>query len=409
MPFVFLRWFMNKILPAVLFFFFSASVVFAQGIAGPAAQSDASVKGLAGNIHRKLVEKKASKIAFGQFAFQNAVPLFSAYLVNQLSGELANMAGRSYVVLSDGTEGADWTLAGEIVEIADIVRVYTRLVRSADRAVEASFQLDFERNEYIIGMLSTGSGRSSGRSSSSASPVLRDAFEPDSWDNPVTYEIGTAENAAAMSRTIHSNNDEDFFLLLPDRDGRLTVETTGNTDTMMVLYNADTMEDLTRDDDSGSDLNARIRYSVQAGKRYVARVTGFDDDTGAYSFRAYLPVRSAPDEYEPDDDSSAARTIEIGVPQQHNFHSGNDIDWLRFQITRSGRYTIRARGVDTNRLDTYIELFDSNLNSIYEDDDGGDGYSSRISIRLDNGFYYMKIFCLDDEPSQPYTVSIEGE
>jgi hypothetical protein len=49
------------------------------------------------------------------------------------------------------------------------------------------------------------------------------------------------------------------------------------------------------------------------------------------------------------------------------------------------------------------------MNSIGEDDDGGDNLDSRLSIRLNTGFYYLKIRCLDDEPDQPYTVSIQAE
>jgi hypothetical protein len=238
-----------------------------------------------------------------------------------------------------------------------------------------------------------------------------DSYEPDSFDAPVPYEIGVNESAQTMDRTLH-NSDEDFFLLIPENDGRLTMETTGNVDTYMEFYNADTREKLSEDDDGGSRSNARIRYNVQAGKRYIAKVRGYgNSDTGPYGFRAYLQVqvRLVPDEYEPDDDSSSAKLIEIGKPQQHTFHTPNDIDWVKFEITRPGRYTIRARGVNSNRLDTYIELFNSNLVLIGEDDDGGDILDSRLSMRLENGLYYLKVYCLDDDIDQPYTISIEAE
>jgi hypothetical protein len=388
-------------------FFLAITVIYAQNAESPVARMDAAIKVLAGEIHKKLIEEKALKVAVGQFIYRDSVPPLSAYWVNQLTEELTNMSRGSYTLLSGGPAGADRTLSGEIVEAADVIRVYTRLLRSEDRSIAAGFHSDFERNEYITGMLSSG-GSSSGGSSSS---VSMDAWEPDSLENPVTYEIGTDENATVMNRTIHNRSDEDFFLLLPDADGRLVAETTGSIDTYMHLYNADTKELLAEDDDGGSGYNARIRYNVRAGSRYIAKVRALDGETGNYGFRAYLQilVQITPDEYEPDDEPSSAKSIEIGTPQQHTFHTGNDVDWVKFQVTRSGRYTIRARGVISNRLDTYIELYNAGLNLIAEDDDGGESYDARLSLRLDNGLYYLKVECLDDEPDQPYIISIQAE
>ncbi|MCL1836064.1 MAG: DVUA0089 family protein [Treponema sp.] len=488
---------------------------------------DSALGELAENIHRKLLDAKAQKISVGQFNYRGSAPPLSAYLINQLTGELANKAAKPYIILSGGT-GADWTITGEIVDIAgSVIRVYARLIRSEDRSVEASFNSDFERTTAIAGMLAGGGSGSSSGDGGSSSAV--DEYEPDSWENPVAYEIGIDENAPVISRSIQPSGDEDFFLLVPDRDGRIIVETTGNIDTYMEFYDADTHDLLDEDDDSGRNTNARIRYNVQAGKRYIALVRGYSGSTtGAYGFRAWIPapregqtswnsphqyepgtnesatvinrrlesgdeeffllvpenegrltvettgnvdtyiefydadtrnllaedddsgsranarirysaqagkryiakvrgydsddvgnygfrawvqaiVRLAPDEYEPDDDPASAKTIEIGTPQQHTFHSGDDVDWVKFQITQSGRYTIRARGVNSNRLDTYIELFDANLNSIAEDDDGGESLDSLLSLQLGSGLYYLKVWCLDDEPDQPYTISINAE
>jgi hypothetical protein len=301
--------------------------------------------------------------------------------------------------------GADWTISGEIVETADAIRLYTRLIRTENRAVEASFHFDFERNEQITGMLSSGEGRG-GRAS-----VVMDSYEPDSFDNPVPYEIGLDESAAAVNRTLH-NEDEDFFILLPESDGQLVMETTGNVDTFMELYNADTREKLGQNDDGGSGYNARIRHNVQAGKRYIAKVRGLESgDTGEYGFRVYVQAQASltPDEYEPDNDSASAKQIEIGTSQQHTFHTGDDVDWVKFQVTQPGRFTIRTRGVNSDRLDTCIELFDLNMNSIDEDDDGGVGLGSRLSLRLESGLYYIKVWCLDESLNQPYIISIEAD
>jgi hypothetical protein len=49
------------------------------------------------------------------------------------------------------------------------------------------------------------------------------------------------------------------------------------------------------------------------------------------------------------------------------------------------------------------------MNSIGEDDDGGDGLDSRLSLHLESGLYYLKAECLDENPNQPYTISITAE
>jgi hypothetical protein len=256
-------------------------------------------------------------------------------------------------------------------------------------------------------MLAGGGGRS-GESSSS---VARDSYETDSMDNPVTVEIGASEGGNTISRTLHSSSDEDFFLLVPDRDGRLVIETIGDRDLYMDLYRAGSQESIASDDDDGDGANPQIRYNVEAGGRYIAKVRGYSGDTGRYGFRAYIieQVRQTPDEYEDDNEFSAARDISIGTPQQHSFTDGDDIDWVKFRVSQAGRYTIRAAGVNSNRLDTYIELYDSSHNLIDEDDDGGSNYDSRLSVNLQAGTYYLSVKSLDDEPAQPYTISIDTD
>jgi hypothetical protein len=507
----------------ITLFFFVIYTTFSQTTESPVPQMDEAVKNLARDIHAKLSEKRAEKISIGQFTYHESIPPFSSYWVNQLIGELTNIQGRSYIILSGSASDADWTVSGEIVQAAEIIRIYTRLIRVSDRAIEGSFYSSFQRNEHINDMIAYAA--SSGGSSSNGG---RDTREPDSWDSPITAPIGTSPNAAAMNRTITAD-DEDFFLITPERDGRLTVETTGSIDTFMYLYNYDSGDELASNDDGGQSSNARIVQNVRAGTRYLAVVRGYSSSTnGAYGFRAYMVVREggsswenpvsyeigagddvttvnrtiqssdedffllvpdrdgrltiettgridtymelfnaddrddildenddggnsynarirynvrsgtryivvirgygnsvsgsfgfraffpghnvlSADEYEPDDEPSQAKAIVIGTPQQRTFNSGNDVDWVSFQVTQAGRYTIQTRGVTSNRLDTYLELFDDNLNSIAEDDDGGDSLSSRIATRLNTGTYYIKVSCLDEEPDQGYTLSVDAQ
>jgi hypothetical protein len=408
---------MKKFLLAIQVLLVITGVAYAQSAASPVQQMDNTVKEVAENIHNKLVEKGVQKMAVGQFTYRGAVPPLCTYWINQLTAELSNIPGRPYIILSGGIAGADWTVSGEIIEVVNIIRIHTRLIRTEGRAVEASLQSDLERTAALAAMLVGGGGGGGdgggggGSDGGSSSGVPQDEYEPDSWDYPVPFQIGVGEDSEVMNRTFHNSSDQDFFLLAPDRDARYTMETTGSTDTYMYLYDYDTRALLTEDDDGGTRYNARIRYNLQAGKRYLVKLEGLGGEMGSYGFRAFssgggmLPQ----DEYEPDDESSRATPIEIGTPQQHTFHSSNDVDWVQFSVTRPGRYTIRSRGVRTDRLDTYIELFDTNLNAIADDDDGGSNLDSRLSLHLENGLYYLKVWCIDEEPDQPYTISVEAE
>ena len=396
---------MKKLFILVSVFFIAVSMVCAQNQAPRTTVTslDNSTRLLASELNKRLATEKVEKVAIGEFVYGGIIPPFSQYLVNQLCVELTNQRG-SFSILQNVSSDADWVISGEIVELADMIRVYTKLIRSSDRVVRVAFHADFERNEYMVQMLLTSDGRSS--------YVPMDALEPDSWDNSVSYEIGTDENSQPLNRTLH-NGDEDFFLLVPVTSGRHVMETIGSTDTYMELYNAENKELLSQNDDGGTGGNAKILHNMEAGKRYLVKIRPYSSgETGQYGFRSFfLPqVIIQPDEYEQDDSPSSAKMIDIGSSQQHTFHSENDVDWVKFQVTDRGRYTIRARGGNSSsRPDTYIELYDSDMDSIGEDDDGGENLDSKLSLNLNTGLYYLKIRCVDDEIEQPYILSIERE
>jgi hypothetical protein len=386
--------------------FFITSVAYAQDAASPIPQVDDAAKKIAEDIHKKLVENNVQSVALGQFTYQRTMPPLGTHWRTRLAEELSNMPEKPYEIVSGELSDAEWAAWGEIVEAANIIRVHTRLIRTEGQSIEAIFRSDIERTAALTAMI-VPSGSGDGGSAS----VPPDEYEDDTWDNPVPVEIVAGENARPINRSIHSG-DEDFFLLIPEKDCLLTAETTGSTDTVMYLFNYDTHEQLATNDDGGQGTNARIRHNVIAGTRYLAMVRGYNRSSiGNYGFRAFTSGGEllASDDYEPNDDFSRATAIEIGSPQEHTFHSPDDVDWVQFRVTRPGIYTIRARGARTNRLDTYIELFDANLNPIADDDDGGDNVDAMLSLHLGNGLYYLKVWCLDASPDQLYIISITNE
>ena len=240
-------------------------------------QMDTVIRGLAGDLGRRLATEGARRVVVTRFTYQNYIPSLGSYWANQLITELSAQPNRSFVILSG--DSADWTISGEIIETPGLIRVFTRLIRQGDRSIAASFSSDLQRNDYTNAMLYSGEGNRF---------VAMDAVEPDSWDSPVSVELGAAGNVTLIERTLHNENDEDFFLFVPGRDGLLVMETSGDIDTIMQFYNANTREELEFDDDGGLDFNSSISYRVQAGRRYIAKVTGYGGVTGPYGFRAYI-------------------------------------------------------------------------------------------------------------------------
>jgi len=86
--------------------------------------------------------------------------------------------------------------------------------------------------------------------------------------------------------TLERQGDIDYFRVLVSEMGTLTVETTGDTDTLGQLRGTDDQW-LSEDDDGGSRLNFRLVESVSAGTYYI-RVSGFDNATGRYTLKVQL-------------------------------------------------------------------------------------------------------------------------
>ena len=108
-------------------------------------------------------------------------------------------------------------------------------------------------------------------------------------ENDLQVGVATARSAE-VAGALEQTGDADYFRVEVPGAGRLTVETTGATDTVGALLGA-TGQALTEDDDGGTGSNFRIERPVQAGTYYVA-VTGGESEqvVGLYT----LAVRFTP-------------------------------------------------------------------------------------------------------------------
>ena len=110
-------------------------------------------------------------------------------------------------------------------------------------------------------------------------------------ENDVQVGVATARSAE-VAGALEQTGDADYFRVEVPGAGRLTVETTGATDTVGALLGA-TGQVLTEDDDGGTGTNFRVEQSVQAGTYYVA-VTGGESEqvVGLYTLAVgFTPAR----------------------------------------------------------------------------------------------------------------------
>jgi hypothetical protein len=104
-----------------------------------------------------------------------------------------------------------------------------------------------------------------------------------------------------------------------------------------------------------------------------------------------LPVLLTPNES--DDSSGQAVSILSGVPQTHSICPVGDEDWMTFDLTSDSAVLLKTSG---SSGDTQMWLYDSSLNEIEFNEDGGTNFFSRIDRvcdidELPAGTYYVKI------------------
>ncbi|MHC6201583.1 hypothetical protein ACYULU_00110 [Breznakiellaceae bacterium SP9] len=463
-------------------------------------QLDEAVAELARSIQLQLLSLPSdSRVSVGPFYLNDADTGLGSYWTGALAGALAGTLRITMGPDRGDLPAAAYILQGGLLEAGDIVRVYTQLVETGDRTLVHVWNTDFVRSPFIETLIQTVTG---------SSTVRRDRYEPDSKSSPVAAAIGGPE----LARSIHDRTDHDWFRLSPDKTGLLVLETSGSLDTYMKLYDGDSGAQLKSNDDGGQRGNARIEWSAEAGRTYIAEVYGLNgSDIGQYGFMAsfeeepvdtnepndtqneaaliagtgqteaafggpgdidwykvtigaeggqlavltesrmdtkialykdreivqedddsasgenagltvilsegdyYIKVQEAdgrqgrytlrttlrpapvPDSFENDNNRSGAKDIRIGEAQERTFSNSHDVDWVRLVITEGGYLELRIAAHD-DELDSYMELYNTDFDSIATDDDSGGDFNARIRTRLDAGTYYLKISCLDNDP-----------
>jgi hypothetical protein len=95
------------------------------------------------------------------------------------------------------------------------------------------------------------------------------------------------------------------------------------------------------------------------------------------------------DSFEPDGTSGQASSIQPGRSQMHSISPVADVDWVKFTLNAPRNIILETAG---DSGDTVLYLYNGSLTQIATNDDGGNGYFSRISLdALPAGTYYAKV------------------
>lgn len=158
-------------------------------------------------------------------------------------------------------------LANQWIDITDVPEGTYWLeseVDPSDRIIESDETNNVERIMITLG------------------PPPADDF-PDTFDQatPVTLSsTGTGTQAGRLD----AQGDVDMFSFVAPRKGHIKitqVATGGGLDSYLKVYNS-SEQLVDQDDDSGGNMNSKVRFRVAKGQKYYVAAGGYNGDTGQY-------------------------------------------------------------------------------------------------------------------------------
>jgi len=204
-------------------------------------------------------------------------------------------------------------------------------------------------------------------------------------DGAATFAIeGTPQLGQVLSISL-TNSD-------PDGDGTPTVAwLASNTDGTWSQVGSDSQITISADLE-GRQLLANISYIDG---------DGFSEDVSTEP--VLIPVSNS-DDYGASPESSGS--LEIGSSLEGNLESLGDLDWFKIELDADKYYNFELTG--TTLADSFLALKEANGNVISSNDDGGEGFSSRIIFSPESsGTYYLEASAYNNEYTGTYLITAD--
>ena len=201
--------------------------------------------------------------------------------------------------------------------------------------------------------------------------------------NPIT--ITQLRSGSFVSGRINQGA-ETWYSFSATALGFLTVETSGDTDTYMEVYDPN-FSFIIADDDGGEGLNAKIEIDVINGRTYYFKVRGYSSETnGPFRITANFTA------YPPDERNTErvrAVPVRLGEVAYVYFRAPSESRWYIYESNRSNiTLVVQTKG----NLETHINFYDSNGRLLAEDVYSGEYPNALIRYRLNaSGRYFIEI------------------
>ena len=230
-----------------------------------------------------------------------------------------------------------------------------------------------------------------------ASPC-EDAYEEDD----IWTDAKSIASDVPQDHTINPIADQDWVsFTLPDQTGvKLWTSGPAGHDTVLSLYTDPTGAPLAVSEDDGEGAYSLFDYgcsgTLLAPGTYYVLVNEAGDDALIPAYQLSLRLTYCADAYEPDNWYDNASILTSGVPQDHSLDPVGDQDWATFSLDGPSAITLETDGPDPLLNDTYLQLIDSGIEQITDNDDkAADNRYSFISISCETplaaGMYYARV------------------
>ena len=192
---------------------------------------------------------------------------------------------------------------------------------------------------------------------------------------------------------LETTSDVDVFRFGLPSSGRLTIYTTGDTDTIGEVEMVFPEFGSRRDENSGEDQNFRIVVNDAPAGSYYVRVWGYRGSNGPYQLHVEAegvspppPPPPPPSRDDHGDDRESATSV--GTPSDTSGTlTSRDTDYFRISVSGSGTLAVYTSG----SLDTIGQLENSAGSRLASDDDSGSGGNFRIERNVSRGTYYIRV------------------
>ncbi|MHC5080840.1 MAG: hypothetical protein ACYTHN_17665 [Planctomycetota bacterium] len=223
---------------------------------------------------------------------------------------------------------------------------------------------------------------------------IRDTYSDGNYQNATEIFANPLTYHAVADRNLTSG-DNDWFAVQCVAGHAYEFKTsalTGDTDTILDLYQTNGTTRIARNDDyPAGTLTSRVAWTCTSSGRYYVRVFGWGSPSAPGSYRVHF-IGLLKDGQEPDGSSATANPLTVNGPASHySIVPAGDVDWMSFAGTAGQTYTMevtRARATSPMTLD----LIDTDGSTVLLS--GSMGSDNRVRVLNwtcpQTGTYYLR-------------------